>query len=400
MSLMEEFAIAAATRDDFVTLLASSFPFGEWQGANTVVYRAQTGEVAVTLTYRKKSPHDLVDVQAGPGLSDEAREKLRGDAAALAAGHETVVWRDVFFSILPVDGYWRCRDEWQILPAPPQAPRPDFPLAGCNHAFIIELRVRTDPGRGLDAQIRERRLWELQLVLNLVLRGGIKRFSPRLSDRTWAVRDSDGVLSVEWLRPGYFIPDWDHQSVDFSQVASLRPLPEVSDDVYRTRHGIGSDDVFEIPAVLGRLLDATHAVPPETLDRFQHACSWYDRAGAAWDMSVSLGLIAAVSAIETIMPPGAEDRCPECRMNRAPGYTRRFYDFIERYAPLVPEADRKGIYELRSSLVHDGQLFDIDRPGPWAALIPRDLKQRMKHDAAQIVARDAIINWLLDHPVT
>ena len=321
---------------------------------------------------------------------------LRDDVAALAGAQDAVVWRDVFFGIFPVDGYWRYRDDWQIIPAPPQAPRPDVVIA--DHPFIVELRVPSNSGRvTLDATIRGRRAWELQLMLNLVLRGRIKRFGARAPDHTWAyVPDGERSSKVQWVQPGYFIADWVDQSRDFTPIDGSVPLPEVSDEVYRTRRGIGLDDVFEIPAVLGRLIDASHTVPPETRDRFLHACYWYERSGAAWNMSVSLGHIAAVNAIETMMPPGPVDRCPECGLNRAPGVTRRFHDFLERYAPLVPADDRERIYKLRSSLVHDGQLFDIDRPGPWAALIPRDQKQRDTFQAARIVARDAIINWLLD----
>jgi hypothetical protein len=397
MSLAEELAIAEVNHDELVTLLASSFPFGEWHGENTVVYRAETGEVGLKLTYRGSR---LVDVDGGPGLSDEARQKLREEVATLAAPHDTVVWRDVFFNLFPVDGYWRYRDEWQIVPAPPQAPRLDVLLA--DHPFVVELRVPWYPGRAmLSAAIQGRRAWELQLILNLVLRGRIKRFSARAPDGTWALRwDGDDTPRAEWVQPGYFIPDWTYQSSEFTPTDGLRPLPEVSDEVYRTRRGIGADDVFEIPAVLGPLLDASHAVRPEVRDRFLHACYWYDRSGAAWNMSVSLGHVAAVNAIETIMPPGQVDRCPECGLNRAPGVTRRFHDFVERYAPLVPEQDRKRIYKLRSSLVHEANVFDIDRPGPWGALVPGDQKQRDTYQAGRIVARDAIINWLLDQRAT
>lgn len=330
MSLADELAIAAVNRDGLITLIASYFSWVQWHGENAISYRTETGEVAVTLTYRGNR---LVDVEAGPGLSDETRERLRDDVADLTTARETVVWRDVYFSIFPVDGYWRYRDEWQLVPAPPQAPRPDVVIA--DHPFIVELRIPSYPGRGmLDATIRWRRAWELQLMLNLVLRGPIKRFSARGPDHTWAlVRHGDSGVRAEWLQPGYFIPNWTYQSRDFTPVDNLHPVPEVSDDVYRTRHGIGSADVFEIPAVLGPLLDAIYAVPPAIRDRFLHACYWYERSGAAWNMSISLGHIAAVNAIETIMPPGATDRCPTCGQNRAPGPTRRFREFVERYAP-------------------------------------------------------------------
>ena len=397
MSLADELAIATVDHDDLVTLLDASFGPPQWHDNNRVLFPAETGEIAVTLKYRKGR---IVDVERGPGLSDETLEKLRAGVAALAADHETVVWREVFFNVLPVDGYWRYRDEWQIVPAPPQAPRPPVVLA--DHPFIVELRVPRYPDGGmLDATIRTRRAWQLQLILNVVLRGQIKRFGARAPQHTWAlVRDADGELRTYWVQAGYFVGGgWIQQSADFTPLDGLRALPEVSDDVYRTRRGISPDDVFEIPDVLTPVLDALDRVAPETRNRFLHACYWYERSGATWDVSVSLGHIAAVNAIETIMPSGTDDRCPECGLNRAPGITRRFKDFIEQYASRVAEDDRKGIYELRSKLVHNGHLLDIDRPGPWGVLLPDLWAEIETYEVAQRVARDAIINWLLDQPV-
>jgi len=53
MSRADELAISTVDHDELVTPLAASFPLGEW--LDTVVYRAQTGEIAVTLKYGKKS---------------------------------------------------------------------------------------------------------------------------------------------------------------------------------------------------------------------------------------------------------------------------------------------------------------------------------------------------------
>ena len=52
MSRADELAISTVDHDELVTLLAASFPLGEW--LDTVIYRAQTGEIAVTLKYGKK----------------------------------------------------------------------------------------------------------------------------------------------------------------------------------------------------------------------------------------------------------------------------------------------------------------------------------------------------------
>ena len=45
MSLADELAISTVDHDELLTLLAASFPLGEW--LDTVVYRAQTGEIAL-----------------------------------------------------------------------------------------------------------------------------------------------------------------------------------------------------------------------------------------------------------------------------------------------------------------------------------------------------------------
>jgi hypothetical protein len=172
--------------------------------------------------------------------------------------------------------------------------------------------------------------------------------------------------------------------------------PEVSDDDYRSQFGFDMDKGFEMPAVLRPLLDQYHAVPPEIRDRFLHACYWYERSGAAWSMSVSLGHIAAVTAIETLMEPSSAKPCPECGLDTSPGPTRRYRDFVERYAPAIPKEDRETAYRLRSALVHKGQPLDIDVPGPWGSLVPRDIEARDTYSSARSAAREAVINWLLD----
>jgi len=390
-SLAAEIDLEALDHDELVTTLSSLFTQGEWRGDNEVIYREPDKDPGLTLVYRKSR---LVDVRRGPALNDALLAELQRRLANLQRDDgATIVWRDVLFSDLPLtEGYWRYGDDWQIVPAPPAAPRAAFAIA--QHPFVIEIRLRRhgDDLR-LQAQARACRAWELHLILSLVLRGRIHRYGER-AHHLWALVGD----RAEYVQTGFFIPDWLRQSDDFTRVQDMPTLREVPDAEYTSHRGISTEDVFEVPDVLRPLLDRYHAVDPRLRDVFLKACYWYERSGAAWDMSVSLGHIAAVNAVESLMPAEEVDRCPTCGLNRAPGTTRRFIAFVDRHAAAVPDDDRSQIYVLRSALVHGGRLLDIDTPGPWGALIPGDLVQRGTYGAARQVARAVIVNWLLDQP--
>jgi hypothetical protein len=266
-----------------------------------------------------------------------------------------------------------------------------------DHPFIVEIRLPRYPDQEmLTATTQDRRAWELLLILNLVALGRVSRIGPRHHGHVWAFVGDELPPDTRYVQPGYSIPDWIYQSEDFTPTDDMDPLREVPDDEYRSRRGVGPGDVFEIPDILRPLLNHYHLVGPETRDRFLRACYWYERSEAAWSMSVSLGYIAAVKSIETLMPPGETDLCPTCGLNRAPGVTRRFRDFLERYAPTTPEEDRRTIYKLRSALVHEGDPLDIDVPRPWGVLIPRDIEQQDTYASARAAAREAIVTSLLD----
>jgi hypothetical protein len=65
------------------------------------------------------------------------------------------VRRDVLFSGRELRGFWRHHDEWQILPAPPEAPRPRALYD--EQAFALEYRVRTSANDIVSLTRRRRR---------------------------------------------------------------------------------------------------------------------------------------------------------------------------------------------------------------------------------------------------
>ena len=59
----------------------------------------------------------------------------------------------------------------------------------------------------------------------------------------------------------------------------------------------------------------------------------------------------------------------------------------------MPEAQRRELYDLRSSLTHGHTLLDLDLPGAFGGLIPKQIEQRHTHELGRNIARVAIIDF-------
>ena len=67
----------------------------------------------------------------------------------------------------PVRGWWRFRNQFQILPVPEHAPKAEFPFL--DHPFLIEFRYTRSPDHFLDSCRRTRVVSKLALLLNALL---------------------------------------------------------------------------------------------------------------------------------------------------------------------------------------------------------------------------------------
>jgi hypothetical protein len=316
-----------------------------------------------------------------------------GRVRTLISADEPVLWRQVWFSALPLTGYWRYRDEWQIVPMPEDALRPQFVMA--DHPFLIELRgVRTgDPL--IDGDRARRRLWELQLILSLALRVSIST-NDRSPRHAWVlVEDLKGGLRPEYRQRGYVLPNATFPENDFSPVVTLDPVPTLNDRDYYARRGVSSDDGHvDVPALLPSLLDRYAAAAPADKDTLLRACHWLSRAKpAAWH-SLSLAYISVINSVEVLVPGAVRDSCPHCGLDRAPGLTARFRQLVERYAHGVEGASQ--LYALRSKLVHGRAILDRDLPAAWGSFHPDEMEQSDQYDLARRTATAVIINWFLD----
>lgn len=106
---------------------------------------------------------NVMRCEPGPELTDEIVAMLHEcTEAAFESDTGFEVRRTIMFSVPEVKGFWRHDDEWQILPAPPNAPQPGFQLG--EHPLILEYRVRRSTNDAIAIMRSRRHYWELCLL--------------------------------------------------------------------------------------------------------------------------------------------------------------------------------------------------------------------------------------------
>ncbi|HEX8859617.1 MAG TPA: hypothetical protein VGC06_11115 [Actinomycetes bacterium] len=382
--------------EELVSILRDVLPLSRWESGERVTYFHPERGHALDVVYDRHG--QIVRYEPGLGLTDELVRTLRECAeAAFAADVGVEVRRGVLFSIPEIKGFWRHGDDWQILPAPQQAPRPGFLLG--EHPFILEYRTRSSANFALAETRRWRRFWELHLLLSLLLRGQITRES-LAHPHHWVLlhEPTSGGLHTAYVNEGYMVDGFIARADDFSDPAGHQKLTVVPDDKYYARDSIRSDDDLSVPACLDAVFDRFENADLRTRDQLLRASYWFDAAGRVWHTSKSLSYIAAINAIEALLPEQKTDPCPCCKRDRSPGPTARFRNFIETYAAAEGTEARSAMYGLRSAFVHGGGLHGLDVPRSLAGtLVPSDMKHWDLHSAALAVSATAIRTWFLNH---
>ncbi len=133
---------------------------------------------------------------------DEIAAIRREIEEALVSGQTLVVGQAVGFCSTPVMGFYRYRDNFQILPVPNGAPRPDVMMA--DHPFLIQYKYTWSP----DIPVRhQRRGHQARAYFRLLdLLSGVRIYGgPRSVHHAWIIlsaEDPSGLAS-KWLQLGY-----------------------------------------------------------------------------------------------------------------------------------------------------------------------------------------------------
>ena len=315
---------------------------------------------------------------------DELYEIDKKIQDTLLTKHGTKICQIIGFCGLPITGYFRYKDWFQMLPVPEDAPKPKVLLA--DHPFILEVPYETCPSLMIDASRKQKKAVIYSRLLNVLSNQFISLGS--LSRHAWVVLNTENMSSVtsEWKQLGYFYYNRLKGAEDeFSSVDNLHPIEKVFFRTYYSSPPLARTmDPFTFPDNLEQSLDKAFALDGENWRKFFMACSWYAQYRYTAKESRSSAFIALVTALECL---GGQ---PRYRV------TVHFKEFLKKYFPAIDQfpKEKKTIYQVRSQLAHGADLLRADLE-PWNFLV-----DTTEEDQGQLqrnllyIARLAIYNWL------
>lgn len=392
--------------DELELLLQDEFKSARSISNNEVQYGGAGDEFALRLKYSKK--HRLLEIAAGLLLTEDHIRRIQErierellDTSALR------IARVSLFLSMPMRGYLRYRDHFQIVPVSGDAPLPSVALA--EHPAVLEFSFATTPSVMIRHRRRAVRAREWELLLNAFFIGHVRTLG-HTAHWHWVIPDSwqqndSQYLRSTWLQEMYTWPNQPSaEDETFLPLGDLAPISEVEAVAYYKRCGPDMSRPLDAPSTLPALLDRYIDLDPESRDRFLRACFWFWNAGEA-RRSRSETFIALISAVEALMPEIGEvctdckrpvvggDPCPMCRRART-GQTAQFKRFVEEFGPELTNQERNKLYETRSKLSHGSKLLPSDEFVLGAVLTSRHMEEWEDISLARSVARAVLINWL------
>jgi hypothetical protein len=310
----------------------------------------------------------------------------------LSLGQQQIV-RWWTFNTYRVAGSWRgAKSGVQILP-----PLPDTPVAPvemADHPFLLELPYLHSGYIRLDQYRMAREHRKLTTLFNVLLRGRTGRLL-NSHDHHWAFVTPD-FTSPKWVQRGFFAKLAPYICDALSPPAASQIDQIDAVDYYAEIGHDGSS--LRVPGSLDDAICAYLALG-ERQEEFDRATYWFDMAAQQWPFSYSASFASLVSAIESLTIRGErhEVACPKCgkTTHESPGPTKRFRDFLEKYAPGASSKDaRNEMYNLRSGILHGSDLMQLDQQRGFGWDPPGWDEQEI-HRKLWGVTRLALRNWLL-----
>lgn len=336
------------------------------------------------------------EVEFGPGATPDLVQILAEKVqAALLDDQRPDRTRRLVFSSMPVAGAFSHEATGVALGAlPPEALHP--PAFFGDHPLLIEVPFVSSTDGWISLHRQWRALDEWMWLLNTVLLDRLKTYRSR---QAWFLPHEEPAAGAPfvslWGSEGYASPGLDlTRPIDPKTGAAMRVLPDAA---YYSRIGVSVVDTLSLPASLPSQLEAITRLRPDDRRRLLQAGHWLTAAVDLWGSHMASWYIAQVAAVESVAHRRERGEvCPTCGLQQGAGPTRRFKEFLDKYAPGGgTEAEIRELYRIRSGLVHGSTLLHHDSPmgGGMLAFVANE---REPMDRLSRVVTVSLVNWLSD----
>ncbi len=355
------------------------------------------------LTIEFKSQTNKIKSIFLKGTKEEIDTLIKKAVEALASNLGLQIHFAYVHTSSKIEKYWRHENNFQILPAPASAPQPNFQDA--EHAFLLEYSFPKSSNSEINSYRSACRERETILLLNSLLKHGL-HLRDSYSRHAWVLSDELNEKS-KYMQLGYFtgVENHDRKLNDFSSVNNYTAFDLVNSQDYYT---ISSDifDPFVLPDFFTKSIIAFENLDYSSKGKFLRASYWTQVASKSYPISRSAAFCALVSSIEVFMP--TSHLPPESvyatfkkgflqllsKYQTPAGPTKEFRDFVEKYAPGIPESSRKKLYDIRSKITHGGALLPEDENNSFFQNHLQLSDSRNDWELLYGVVQVAQINWL------
>lgn len=330
--------------------------------------------------------------------------------------------REIIFSYVPLKGYFRFKDIFQLLPS--DAFLPKVPPLINHHPVIIEISynkpdteyIHLDKSMGIKNPI-ESDMTDMihgitkrdEIIRLLTVFTNYPFFVYKFEQAWFQPFNGGGFDQSVWGQKGYrcseFNNNIEHFSTDGHQTIEIKDFQ----NYYRWN----PDNTISFPENLDHLFEKYYSLTDEEKKSFDSSCVLFcNGLDLQFEMN-SLSFAALISAIETLIDYESEptETCSDCNsIIKSPfkcdkcgnyywGVRAKFRKFLHDYGSNDPEFRKYAnkIYDQRSSILHKGKLLLRDLFKHSMSKFDEVSDEGLELRHLVVVTRICLINWLIKH---
>ena len=345
---------------------------------------------------------------------------------------EKLFRRGIIFSGVPIDGFYKYKDIFQLLP-----PEDDFPKMSMtnHHPAILEICFNK-PDKEYES-ISENCIKQpinddiMEMHYGAVKSRNIQKLLTLFSNyqffdydklyQAWFIAYEGNGFSQKsvWGQQSYRAPDFNKKIEKLSEYKSKNKPKEIEKqkdlNKYYNQLFAGSERPLKFPLNIDVLFNKYFSLSGKKIEAFDSACRLFYYGFDLLMEKQSLALASFISSLETLIEYEYKDQKPKfecdycksiiessplkCNFCGKPvwGVRAKFREFLSEYGNDSKEFEKvaNSFYDLRSKILHMGQLLLADKDINYWADNNENMEESLRIRHFMQITRICLINWLL-----